>query len=462
MTGRPTCQQQSPLSLPLWRALRHCRLPKILPAMLNLLKMNREGPKPRLRVVASLVLLTTLSRIQVCATVPSSQGLPLKQPIENATALGGFYQALARTQAASADEIVHTRIVHYGDSHVAADSLTGALRQHFQRDFGDAGSGFLYAARPWGWYVRTGVTQTASAGWRVDGLKLAALPFDNQLGLAGLSFTATRAGERLQLNAPGGRFEFALLQQPNAGVIEVWLDGQLYHPALALAAPEAATLFVPVEAERAGTHTLELRTVTAGPVRVFGLIAERATSGVAYDAFGINGARATRPLLWDWQLLDEQLAWRAPALIVIAYGSNEAGDADLNLLAYRRDFTALLQRFQRAAPQAALLIIAPPDRAQWMNGRWQSLPQLAGVIEAQRQAARSSGTAFWDLHRAMGGAGSINRWVIGQRPPLAQADRVHLTMAGYRLVADALYAELLDGYAKYLKQQNRRTPGDGN
>lgn len=427
--------------------------------MLKLLKMNRERLQPRLRVVASLLLLATLSRIQVCATVPSSQGLPLKQPIENATELGSFYQALARTQAASVDEIVHTRIVHYGDSHVAADSLTGALRQHFQRDFGNAGSGFLYAARPWDWYVRTGVTQTASAGWRVAGLKLAALPFDNQLGMAGLSFTATRAGERLQLNVPGERFEFVLLQQPNAGVIEVWLDGQLYHPALALAAPEAATLFVPVEAEGMGRHNLELRTVMAGTVRVFGLSAERAQSGVLYDAFGINGARATRPLLWDWQLLDEQLADRAPALIVIAYGSNEAGDADLNLSAYRRDFTALLQRFQRAAPAAALLVIAPPDRAQWANGRWQRLPQLAGVIEAQRQAARDNGAAFWNLERAMGGAGSINRWAT-QRLPLAQADRVHLTPAGYRLVADALYAELRDGYAEYLKEQHRRMSGN--
>lgn len=411
--------------------------------MMKLLKLNRERLKPRLRVAASLVLLVSLSGIQVCAA-PSPQSLLLKQPIENVAALDGLYQSLARTQAASTDEAALTRILHYGDSHVAADGLTGALRNHFQREFGNAGSGFLYAARPWDWYVRTGVTQAASAGWRVDGLKLAALPFDNQLGIAGLSFTATRAGERLQISAPGERFEFALLQQPGAGAVEIWLDGQLYRhtpelAALSLNAPEAATLFVPVEAEHAGTHTLELRIVTASPVRVFGLIAERAQSGVIYDAFGINGARATRPLLWDWQLLDEQLAQRAPALIVIAYGSNEAGDADLNLAVYRRDFAELLQRFQHAAPEASLLVIAPPDRAQFINGRWQPLRELPVVIEAQRQAARANGAAFWDLQRAMGGAGSINRWV-GQR--LAQTDHVHLTAAGYRLVADALYEAL--------------------
>lgn len=427
--------------------------------MLRLLSLNKEGCELQVRVWVNLVLLVLLSSIQICAA-PLPPNVLSKQPIEDVAALRGFYESLARTQATGGEAVALTRILHYGDSHVAADTLTGALRQHFQRDFGNAGSGFLYAARPWDWHVRAGVTQAASTGWRVDGLKLAALSLDNQLGMAGLSFTTMRASERLQISAPGERFEFALLQQPGAGAIEVWLDGQLYHPALSLAAPEVGTLFVPVEAEGAGTHALELRTVSAGPVRVFGLSAERAQSGVIYDAFGINGARATRPLLWDWQLLDEQLADRAPALIVIAYGSNEAGDADLDLAAYRRNFTELLQRFGQAVPEASLLVIAPPDRAQWTNGRWQSLPQLTGVIEAQRQAAHASGAAFWDLHRAMGGAGSINRWVTAQRPPLAQADRVHLTAAGYRLVADALYEELLNGYAEYIKQQSRRTPGD--
>ena len=436
----------------------------LMKMLMKMLKQSNNTVRPRPRVTASLILLALLSGAQVCAlparqTCPSCcpQCCPLcgmtRQPFENPDALRGFYQALARTQAAAAptsDEFMVTRILHYGDSHVAADVLTGALRQQFQRDFGNAGSGFLYATRPWTWYARAGLTQTASAGWQVNGLKLAALPFDNQLGLAGLSFTAARAGELLQINATGDRFEFAVLQQPGAGAIEVWLDGQLYHPSLALEAPEPATLLIPVEAERAGAHTLALRAASEGPVRVFGLSAEYARSGVIYDALGLNGARATRPLQWDWQLLNEQLIWRAPALIVVAYGSNEAGDADLNLAAYRRDFTELLQRFQRAVPAASLLVIAPPDRAQRNHGRWQSLPQLSGVIEAQRQAARATGAAFWDLHRAMGGAGAINHWTA-QR--LAQADHVHLTATGYRLVADALYEELMRGYAAFLKQQ---------
>ena len=49
----------------------------------------------------------------------------------------------------------------------------------------------------------------------------------------------------------------------------------------------------------------------------------------------------------------------------------------------------------------------------------------------------------------MGGAGSINHWAQFSQP-LAQKDRAHLTRAGYSLVADAFYAELLCGYEEYL------------
>ena len=55
---------------------------------------------------------------------------------------------------------------------------------------------------------------------------------------------------------------------------------------------------------------------------------------------------------------------------------------------------------------------------------------------------------------------ALGAWTAAaMTPPLAQADRVHLTAAGYRLVADALYEELRDGYAEFVKQKNG-SPGN--
>lgn len=172
---------------------------------------------------------------------------------------------------------------------------------------------------------------------------------------------------------------------------------------------------------------------------------------VAYEAKGINGARATKPLGWNWEAVAESFVDNQPALIVIAYGTNEAGDADLNLDEYKTHFEELLQRYKEAAPEASLLVIAPPDRAIFRQGKWRTIPILQALIETQRAAALSEGAAFWNQFAAMGGAGSVHRWA-NLTPKLAQKDRVHLTLAGYELIADSLYAELMHEYESYQQQ----------
>ena len=69
------------------------------------------------------------------------EGLPI--------ALPELERVLARAQPNPFGDEEHalTRILHYGDSHVAADILSGALRRRLQLDFGDAGVGFVLPGR---------------------------------------------------------------------------------------------------------------------------------------------------------------------------------------------------------------------------------------------------------------------------------------------------------------------------
>ena len=211
---------------------------------------------------------------------------------------------------------------------------------------------------------------------------------------------------------------------------------------------------IEITADIGTVHTLEIRTNTTGRVRILGIAIEHNSAGVIYDAFGINGARASRPLRWDWKVLAASLRRRDPDLIVIAYGSNEVSDADLNLEEYRSSFTTLLRRFHQAAPRASILVIAPPDRAARIDRtRWRTIGRMRALVESQRQAAFDTGAAFYDLFSAMGRAGSIERWAM-QTPRLAQPDRVHLTAAGYRLVAGELYTELIRGYLRSIPEDS--------
>jgi len=64
------------------------------------------------------------------------------------------------------------------------------------------------------------------------------------------------------------------------------------------------------------------------------------------------------------------------------------------------------------------------------NGRV-SAPRVVEIVEMERRVAKASKCAFYDEYAAMGGEGSMTRWVEAEVPPLAQRDYVHLSFPGY-------------------------------
>ena len=151
---------------------------------------------------------------------------------------------------------------------------------------------------------------------------------------------------------------------------------------------------------------------------------------------------------WEPATLRDNLEHRNPDLIVLAYGTNEAGSSQWTLEKYQTMFMGLLRQFREAAPTASILVLGPPDRAQKVKRQWQTMARIGIIAEAQRRAALSMGCAFLDLREEMGGAGAMQQWVkAGQ----AQADHVHFTSPGYRKLGDAVYSDIMNQYAAFLK-----------
>ena len=311
------------------------------------------------------------------STASAAAAWQTSQPIGDPTgqAMLSYYDALSRTHRR---EWV-TRIVHYGDSHVAADILTGALRRNLQLCFGDAGAGFVQPGRPATGYSRIGVTTQASAGWQADGLTQASLAADGRLGLAGVSATTNASGEWMTVTAAGSYFDVYLLKQPGGGVIDVLLDGVKQKRNVSLVNNVTEAAYVEIVADAGLVHTIEIRTTSPGRTRIFGIAIERNDTGVTYDALGINGARASRPMRWDWSVLASNLERRDPDLIIVAYGSNEVGDPDLDLDDYTSSFTALLKRFHDTAPRSSILVIGPPDRAVRTGRTWKTISRMRAL-----------------------------------------------------------------------------------
>jgi lysophospholipase L1-like esterase len=264
---------------------------------------------------------------------------------------------------------------------------------------------------------------------------------------------------------PGG-FDFfgvEYLTRPNGSAFTVAVDDAA-PVRVSTAAAEAAVKRFDLELERPARR-VELRAAGRPPVDLLGWAVERRTAGVVYENHGTISA--TVDLLGQINPQPEafELEQRRPALVIVAFGTNESFADGLDRDRYAARFRAAIAALQRYAPGAAILVLGPPDGNRHARDctpvascqpesdacAWQEPPNLAGVRSLQRRLARQQGWAYWDWFMAMGGACSIDRMTAAE-PPLAMPDHVHLSRSGYETIADLLFADLMREYDRWHAQ----------
>lgn len=374
--------------------------------------------------------------------------LPSGSHLERPEAMGAFYKQLARLRDG---EKTLVRIAYYGDSIVTSDYLTGTARRLLQTRFGDGGHGFLTIANPWEWYFHNDVAHSSSGGWRASRVT-GPLVKDGDYGPGGVVFRGGAGAVASFGTAKDGDYgrkvsRFTILYAATATGGDLELKPSVGEPSVLetksdVAGAKSVTVEVPD-----GEAKLTLR-VLRGEVKLYGVALER-ESGIVLDALGALGARAR---IWD-HLDGDALAavykQRPPTLIAIQLGTNESEDGAVNVAEYKATLGRLIDKFARAAPEASLLLVAPPDRAEKSpSGDFRSNRVLVKIVELQREIAAEKRIAFFDTFQAMGGKGSMGRWLF-MRPPLCSSDLTHPTAAGAdalgRLVASGIEGGLAAG-----------------
>ncbi len=318
------------------------------------------------------------------------------------------------------------RVLHLGDSHVAAQALGHTLRTALQERHGDGGPGLLLP----GVFPAPGKYQV-SRGWRK--VRLGGLTdTDPWAGLGGAYLEAGRDGESIEVQAPFRRVRLSFLARPGGGEVSLALDG-LRAETLRL---EAASpqLKVWERTLAPGSHKLLLRSRGAAPVRLLGLALE-GDDGLAYSALGTPGAKAGWLMRIAPELFLAQLKAEAPDVVVLAYGTNEANSPDLMPRDHEQDLVTLLRHIKEALPLAQLVLCGPPD-GRLPLGRPGGLGDVVASIQA---AAKVEGATFIDLRADMGGPGSVDTWVA---QGLAHVDHIHFTQGGYQAHAQCVAAAL--------------------
>ncbi len=377
--------------------------------------------------------------------------VPILDP--SGKALDPFFQALVAAERKEKGAVA--RIVHYGDSLLAVDFVTGTLRRQLQGRFGDAGHGYMPIANPWPGYFHNDVFRRASSEWTVSRI-VGPFVADGFYGLGGVSFQGinraawarygtTKEGE---FGRSVSRFGVQYLEQPRGGTIEVEIDKE--RTVVIETAGDKPALREHVIQVPDGPHHFELR-VAKGPVRAFGTWMERDVPGVVLDSIGIQGARLRFLDQSNDAHYAQALQMRNPHLIVFEFGLNESADGFAYPMdRYRETSLAVMKEIRKALPKTACLVVAPNDVARKEGAGIVSARIMPELVKAQREVALEVGCAFFDTHEAMGGPGSMPTWV---RRGLGQPDLTHPTTLGADVIGTWIYRALMDAYEPYRARQ---------
>jgi len=381
--------------------------------------------------------------------IDPSEYADLAVEIENPEALGPFFRALEATARREAGAI--TRIGHYGDSSIATDLITSTARRNFQRRFGDSGHGFHLVSRGTMPYRHRNVFHRASGNW---GLRMITMGQDRRglYGYGGVQYMPRSDARGLYGTADEGHigrnvshFDIYFRRDPRGGRLRYRVDGGPFQ--LLDTSGEAEDSVERIDVPD-GHHRLELRAGGGGPVRVYGVVLERDDPGVVYDSLGLVGARARRLLNFDEDHIRSQMAQRDLDLMILGFGGNEADDPIRSTQnRYEPEFAAVIRRMRASRPDMACIIFAPLDQGARDNrGRVRTMETIPVIVEAQRNAARAEGCAFFNTYEAMGGEGAMGAWVRA-RPRLAMSDYRHATPEGYEVIGNLFYKALLKAFA---------------
>jgi lysophospholipase L1-like esterase len=339
-------------------------------------------------------------------------------------------------------------VLQFGDSHTAADMQTGAARRALQTRFGDGGRGFISIGAPYKGFHQDSIKPRTTLQFEAERFRLKSgkTVGDGQYGLTGIAIGASKRGAvaSTDVTSPTSAIDVSYLKQPRGGAFEFYVDGRMLG-LVKTAAKErepASTLYAVPE----GPHEIEVRARGDGEVRIFGAALDRTQVGITYDALGIIGARAQGLLMQDEAQMSILLRKRAPQLLVFAYGTNEAV-SDQPMDAYAKGLADVLGRFARAVPDAACLLLGPPDMSlEVAKGEWGPAPRLREIIETQRAIAKAARCGFFDQQAAMGGEGAMLKWAAEER---ANKDHVHYTRDSYVAFGNMFSDALIRAYDTY-------------
>ena len=388
--------------------------------------------------------------------------------------------------AAIDSSVVH--IVHYGDSQLEEDRISSTIREDLQEVFGGAGPGMLppvLKIQPQTtvhWYrgaleryILFGPKDEEATHSRYG--PLAQFANLNGTAVIGIKRRLDRK-DRTKVYPHAGGYATIKVLAGKRGRLKVKMDYDRTFTTVVGLNPDSTekikTTVKMVEADppvvdssytKLNVYTWKLPDTTSsvkitltGNTEIYAVSADGAY-GVAVDNVAMRGSSGTIFHRIDSELLAESYKAMNAKLIMMEYGGNMVPSVSTSNIDWiKKLVTRQILAIQKANPDADIIFIGPADMERQSDGRWKTYPALRMTINALREVALENGVAFWDMHRVMGGNGTMSKWVK-REPPLGFTDHIHFTRRGATHMGD-LFSSSLRMYYDFFKFRGRHNISD--
>ena len=339
------------------------------------------------------------------------------------------------------DTLIHTggtdvRVLHVGGSHVQGGTWSDRLRRDFLslRYGADGGRGLVFPFSAAGTNTPASYSSSFAGEWESA---TCMRPRDVTLGLTGMALTARDTSAKVVIDLLP-REAHLMQQRYTFNQVDVLGEGTL-EPVLLLNKKDTLRgvdghFVIPYY-----TDWVQLAFAGKGYYTLRGLYLDNPNQGFSLMEAGVNGASTTAWLRCE--LWEQDLRRVMPDLVIFSIGINDIQGADFDAARFKEHYRKLIRSVRRVNPYCAILFSG-------INDSWRRKDVNSHTEEAEkafRELAKECAGVFWDWYKVMGGYGSIARW---QEAGLAQPDKIHMTPAGYKLVADLMFDAILDSYSK--------------
>jgi len=361
------------------------------------------------------------------------------------------------------------RIMHYGDSQIEGDRISGRLRERLQKEFSGNGAG-LFAIIPatrkislknvptTNWVRKTGFGPyiDKSVGHKKYGalFSFCKMELDSLLIDSNYLFN----GE-IVINKPSKAYKLCrdyktikiYYTSKEKTIFRMLVNDSVFHIDTLLEASEI-TLKKMTFSKAPKSMDIQFSSNTS-PI-IFGISLE-GKKGVVVDNIPLRGASGTEFSKVDYSSLSQMQKLLSPDLLILEFGGNTIPYIKSKDRAekYGSYFKKQILKLKRINPNALVLVIGPADMAKKQKTKFITYPILEDVISALKKAAFETNSCFWDMYLNMGGENSIQEWV-NEKPSLAARDYIHFTNSGAKKIADYFIEDFMVDYKNYLKEKD--------